>query len=116
MSRKFGFYSDKSLPSIPFESHLTGLEQQTKTLLLDLRIFVKSLGDDVIEEVRPHRIVYAKSLTFRTFLDIQPRNDHIIISMRKGRIETSNITHKVKYKQELEGIKHQIAEVYKTIR
>ena len=116
MSRKFGFYSDKSPPSIPFENHLTGLQQQTKALLLDLRIFVKSLGDDIIEEVRPHRIVYAKSLTFRTFLDIQPRNDYIIISMRKGRIESSNITQTIKDTEELNGIKHQITEVYKMVK
>jgi hypothetical protein len=55
---KFGLYSDKSA-AIQFESHLEGLEEETKTLLLDLRNFVKSLGDNVIEEVRPHRITYA---------------------------------------------------------
>ena len=113
MSR-FGFYTDKS-SAISFESHLTALEEHTKGLLLDLRNFIKSLGDNVIEEVRPHRIVYAKSLTFRTFLDIQPRNDSILISIRKGRTE-SPITHTVNRTQELEGIKQQIAEAYKTIR
>jgi hypothetical protein len=69
---KFGLYSDKSA-AIPFENPLEGLEKQTKTSPLDLRNFVKSLGENVIEEVRPHRIVYVKSLTFRTFLDIQPK-------------------------------------------
>ena len=34
---------------IPFESHLEELEEETKTLLLDLRNFVKSLGGNVIE-------------------------------------------------------------------
>lgn len=114
MSR-FGFYSDKSSPAISFESHLIGLDEHTKALLINLRIFVKSLGDNIIEEIRPHRVVYAKSLTFRTFLDIQPRNNYIIISIIKGRTEPA-ITHTVKSTQELEGIKHQIAEVYKTIR
>jgi hypothetical protein len=53
---KFGLYSDKSAAAaIPFESHLEGLEEETKTSLLNLRNFVKSLGDNVIEEVRPHR-------------------------------------------------------------
>jgi len=64
---KFGLYSDKS--AIPFENPVEGLEEQAKTSLLDLRNFVKSLVNNVIEEVRPHRIVYAKSLTFRTFLE-----------------------------------------------
>jgi len=66
---KFGLYYDKS-EAIPFENHLEGLEEDIKTLLLNLRNFVKSLGNNIIEEVRLHRIVYAKSLTFRTFLDI----------------------------------------------
>jgi hypothetical protein len=114
MSR-FGFYSEKSSGAVSFESHLSGLEEQTKELLLDLRNFVKSLGNNVIEEIRPHRIVYAKSLTFRTFLDIQPRNDCLIISVRKGRTEPAS-THTVKGVRESEDIKHQIADSYNTIK
>ena len=45
---KFGLYSDKS--PIPFENHLEGLEEEIKTSLLNLRKFVKSLSDNVIEE------------------------------------------------------------------
>ena len=78
---KFGLYSDKS--SISFETHLEGLEEATKTLLISLREFVKSFGNNVIEEIRPHRIVYAKSLTFRYFLDIQPRKDILMILSKK---------------------------------
>jgi hypothetical protein len=37
---KFGLYSDRS--TIPFENHLEGLEEETKTLLLNLRNYVKS--------------------------------------------------------------------------
>src|ERR687890_1445324 len=106
---KFGLYSDNSAASIPFESHLEGLEEETKTLLLDLRNFVKSLGDNVIEEVRPHRITYAKSLTFRTFLDIQPRTNCLIVSIRKSRNQPV-IAHTVNTSQEVEDVKYQIAE------
>lgn len=113
---KFGLYSDKSSQTtIPFETHLEGLGEQRKTLLLSLRDFVKSLGNNVIEEVRPHRIVYAKSLTFRTFLDVQPKNDSITISVRKDRSEPPRI-YIAKTEQELEDIKYQIAEAHKTIR
>ena len=38
---KFEFYPGKS-QKITFESYLEGLEEETKTLLLDLRNFVKS--------------------------------------------------------------------------
>lgn len=77
--------------------------------MLNLRNSVKSLGGSIIEEVRPHRIVYAKSLTFRTFLEIQPRNDSLLISPRKGRTEPA-MTYTVKNTEKLEEIKQQIAE------
>jgi predicted transport protein len=112
---KFSLYSDKREASITFESHLEGLEEETKTLLLDLRNFVKSLGDNVIEEVRPHRITYAKSLTFRTFLDIQPRKDSLIISLRKSRNE-STTDHTAKIVQDIENVKPSIAEAYEKIK
>ena len=111
---KFGLYSDKAA-AIPFENHLEGLEEETKTLLVDLRNFVKNLGDNVIEEVRPHRITYAKSLTFRTFLDIQPRKDSLTISLRKSRSE-STTDHIVKTVEDMENVKPQIAEAYEKIK
>ena len=110
---KFGLYSDRS--AIPFENHLEGLEEETKTLLLNLRNYVKSLSNSIIEEVRPHRIVYAKSLTFRTFLDIQPKKDSLTISLRKGRNE-STINHTVKTAEDIENVKPQIANAYENIK
>jgi hypothetical protein len=44
---KFGLYSDKSAATIPFENHLEGLEEETKTSLLDLRNFVKSFVNEI---------------------------------------------------------------------
>lgn len=111
---KFGLYSDKGMP-ITFESHLEGLRNDIKELLLKLRNSVKSLGENVIEEVRPHRIVYAKTLTFRTFLDVQPRSDSIMISIRKGRNEPET-THTVKTQLELEGVTNQITDAYNSIK
>src|SRR5437867_9786310 len=111
---KFGFYTDEGMP-ITFESHLGALRDDVKQLLLELRNSVKSLGENVIEEVRPHRIVYAKTLTFRTFLDVQPRSDSIIVSIKSGKSEPE-ITHTIKTEQELESVKEQIADAYKSIK
>jgi hypothetical protein len=83
--------------------------------LLNLRDFVKRLGNNVIEEVRPHRVVYAKSLTFRTFLDIQPKKDYIAISIRKSRSEPIT-NHIVKVAEEMENIKPQILDAYEKIK
>ena len=110
---KFGFLPEKS--DISFESHLAGLEVKTRRLLLDLRAFIKSLGDNVIEEIRPHRVAYAKSLNFRIFVDIQPKNNSMIISIRKGRTEPLT-TYTIENASELEDIKEHIAEAYKTIK
>jgi hypothetical protein len=119
---KFGLYSGKDNPPlISFESHLEGLEEEgeggmvgTKAVLLNLREFVKTLGENVIEEVRPHRIVYAKSLTFRYFLDIQPRKDILYISISKSRKEPAS-EHIVKNMQDMENIKAEIADAYSKI-
>ena len=110
---KFGLYSNK--PILSFESHLKGLGEQPRALLLELRNFVKSLGDNVIEEVRPHRVVYAKSLTFRIFLDIQPKNDSLLISTRSSRNEPAAIL-TVRTAEEVEHLKPQIKHAYQIIR
>jgi hypothetical protein len=110
---KFGLYSNK--PILSFESHLKGLVEQTRTSLLEIRNFVKSLGDNVIEEVRPHRIVYAKSLTFRIFLDILPKNDSLVISIKSSRNESAAIL-TVRTVEEVEHLKSQIKHAYQTIR
>ena len=110
---KFGLYSNK--PSIPFETHLNGLGEQPRASLLEIRNFVKSLGDNVIEEVRPHRIVYSKSLTFRIFLDILPKNDSLIISTRSSRSESAAIL-TIRTVEEVEHLKSQIKHTFQTIR
>jgi len=109
----FGFYPEKS--TISFDSHLSGLQEITIGLLLDLRAFIKSLGNNVIEEPRPHRIAYAKSLNFRVFTDVQPKEDSLIISIRKGRTDPL-VTCIVKNPTELEVAKNQISEAYNNIK
>jgi hypothetical protein len=109
----FGSYPEKS--NISFESHLVGLQEITRGLLLDLRAYIKSLGENVIEEPRPHRIAYAKSLNFRVFADVQPKQDSLIISIRRGRTEPQ-VTCVVKNSSELQIAKNQISEAYNHIR
>jgi hypothetical protein len=110
----FGLYSDKAR-DISFESHLSSLEQEPRQILLEIRDFVKSLGSNVIEEIRPHRIVYAKSLTFRTFLDIQPRNNALVISIRKSRTEPASVN-TIQSSLQSADIKTQIAAAYTSIK
>ena len=101
--------------SIPFESHLEKLKEPCRTVLVDLRKFVISLGSDVIEELRPHRIVYSKTLNFRTFLDIESTaGDSLKLSIRYGR-DMPSIIVRIMTMEDVERAKKQIAEAYQKI-
>jgi hypothetical protein len=110
---KFSLYSDS--PKTKFESHLEKLKEPARASMIDLRNFIKSLGHNIIEEVRPHRVVYSKTFTFRTFLDIQPANDSLIISIRTGRNKPST-TYTIKTLQDIESIKKQIVDAYEKVQ
>jgi len=99
----------------PFESHLEGLSEQARAMMLDLRAFAKSLGPQVIEEVRPHRVVYAKTMTFRTFLDVEPAGDHLSVEVRAGRAGPVE-RFEVRTQQDLEQVKKHAAQAFEKIR
>lgn len=109
-------FGTNSRSNIPFEFHLEKLSEPSRTILVNLRKFVRSLGSNVIEEVRPHRIVYSKTMNFRIFLDIEPRsNDSLILSIRYGK-DMPSITVIVVSIEDAERAKTQIAEAYQKIR
>jgi len=98
-----------------FESHLGRLEEPVRAIMVDLRKFVLSLGSNVIEEVRPHRIVYAKTMNFRTFLDIEPAINSLVLSIRSGR-SAPPVTATIRTAEDAESAKKQIAEAYNKIQ
>jgi hypothetical protein len=98
-----------------FEGHLERLKEPAKTIIVDLRKFVLSMGSNVIEEVRPHRIVYAKTMNFRTFLDVEPAGDSLVLSIRFGR-SAPPVTATIRTAEDAENIKKQVAEAYSKIQ
>ena len=56
-----------------------------------IRKFCLSLGENVVEDVRMHRIVFCKSITFRWFADIEPQKEGVIIKIQKSRKEPIQI-------------------------
>jgi len=105
-------YSEE--PKIPIERHVSKLDESMKDIFLEIRNFVLSLGSNVIEEVRPHRVVYAKSFNFRTFLDIEPMQNTLIISVKmEPRSEASIV--KVNSREPLQDLKDMIREAYARI-
>ncbi|HYY40111.1 MAG TPA: hypothetical protein VE692_02575 [Nitrososphaera sp.] len=100
---------------VPFENHLEKLKEPARSILVDLRKFVISLGNNVIEEVRPHKVVYAKTMNFRTFLDIEPMaGDSLTLSIRYGR-DMPSINVLVMTIEDADRAKKQIAEAYQKI-
>ena len=101
---------------ITFESHLEKLKETIRPIMVDLRKFAISLGSDVIEEVRPHRIVYSKTLNFRTFLDIESTaGDSLNLSIRYGR-GIPSVSLVVVTIEDTEHAKKRIAEAYQKIQ
>jgi len=65
-----------------------------------IREFCFSLGDKVIEDVRMHRVVFCKSMTFRWFADIEPEREGVIIKIQKSRKDPIQII-QIKKDQEI---------------
>ena len=80
-----------------------------------LRQYCMSLGGNVVEDVRAHRMVFGKSLSFRWFADLEPENNSIIVKIQRDRKEpfkTITITNETN----LDDLKGMILDAYNTIR
>lgn len=60
-------------------------------LFNSIREFCFSLGDNVVEDIRMHRVVFCKSITFRWFADVEPQKEGVIIKIQKSRKEPIEI-------------------------
>ena len=58
---------------------------QVLPLFDSIREFCFSLGENVIEDIRMHRVVFCKSMTFRWFTDVEPQKEGVIIKIQKNR-------------------------------
>ncbi len=79
-----------------------------------IRDFCFSLGDNVIEDVRMHRIVFCKSITFRWFLDMEPENDSILLKIQKNRKEPFKKIN-LKSNDNIDNIKNLVLDAFKSI-
>jgi len=86
----------------------------TQPLFDSIRQFCLSLGKNVVEDVRMHRIVFGKSMTLRWFADIEPQNDSIIIKIQKNRKEPPQIAN-IKLDQEITELEQILKDAYETI-
>lgn len=86
-----------------------------KPLFDSLREFCLSLGENVVEDVRMHRVVFGKTLTFRWFADLEPQEDSVIIKVQKNRKEPPKII-QVKLEEDTTEVKKIISESFELIR
>ncbi len=87
---------------------------QIQSLFDSLREFCFSLGDNVIEDVRMHRIVFCKSITFRWFVDIEPENETILLKIQKSRKEPQKII-RLKPNESLQQVKEILKDAFNVI-
>ena len=90
------------------------LTPHIKPLFDELRNYCFTLGENVVEDVRMHRIVFGKSLTFRFFADIEPQRDSVMIKIRRDRKEPLREI-EIKLNENLEQIKNLLLDAYSNI-
>ena len=91
------------------------IPEPVKPLFDKLRTYCMSLDEKVIEDVRMHRIVFCKTMTFRWFADIEPSQSSIIIKIQKERKVEPKIL-EVNLEQELSEVESLLKDAFMTIR
>ena len=79
-----------------------------------IREFCFSLGDKVIEDVRMHRVVFCKSMTFRWFADVEPEREGVIIKIQKSRKDPIQII-QIKTDEEISEVTQIIKNAFEEI-
>ena len=94
------------------------LKKQIPTQVLPLfdsiREFCFSLGDKVIEDIRMHRVVFCKSMTFRWFADVEPDKEGVKIKIQKNRKVPIKII-EIKIDQDITAVGQIIKEAFEEI-
>lgn len=90
------------------------LTLQIKPLFDELRNYCFSLGNNVLEDVRMHRIVFCKSMTFRYFVDIEPQRESVIAKIRRDRKEPVKEI-EIRADQNLDEVKSLLFDAYSNI-
>ena len=79
-----------------------------------IREFCFSLSDKVVEDVRMHRVVFCKSMTFRWFVDVEPEMEGVIIKIQKNRKEPIQII-QIKKDRQISEFSQTIKEAFEEI-
>jgi len=97
-----------------FESFKNQIPKETMPLFNQIRDYCLSLGENVVEDVRMHRIVFGKSLTFRWFVDLKPSSKGIFVKIQKNRKEQP-VTVLIQNEEKFKDLKNLLTEAFVTI-
>lgn len=86
-----------------------------KPLYEEIRNYCLSLGTNVVEDVRMHRIVFCKSMAFRGFADVAPERESVIVKIRRERKEPVREL-EIRQGQDIAELKELLADAYNNIR
>ncbi len=84
-------------------------------LFNSIREYCLSLGDNAVEDIRMHRIVFGKSMTFRWFADVAPQENSVTVKIQKSRKEQPQNL-QVNTEQDLDVLKKILKDAFDTIR
>ena len=90
------------------------IPDSVQPLFDSIREFCFSLGENVVEDIRMHRVVFCKSMTFRWFADLEPGKEGVLIKIQKNRKEPIQII-EVKKSQQVSEFGQIIKEAYEGI-
>ena len=96
-----------------YDDFMKDANPKVQPLMDSLRKFCFSLGSNVIEDVRMHRVVFCKSFAFRWFVDMEPQHESILLKIQKSRKETQ--TFQLRLNQNLAETQTLIREAYSSI-
>jgi hypothetical protein len=97
-----------------YEDFKKQIPSQVLPLFNSIREFCFSLGDKVIEDVRMHRVVFCKSMTFIWFIDVEPENEGVIIKIQKSRKDPIEII-RIKKEQGISEFSQNIKDAFENI-
>ena len=98
-----------------YEDFQRQIPEPVKPLFEKLRTYCKSLDEKVIEDVRMHRVVFCKTMTFRWFADLEPTQSSIIIKIQKERKTEPKIL-EITLEQDLSEIESALKDAFTNIR
>ena len=97
-----------------YEDFRRQIPEPVKPLFEKLRTYCKSLDEKVIEDVRMHRVVFCKTMTFRWFADLEPTRSAIIIKIQKERKTEPKIL-EITLEQDLSEIESALKDAFTNI-